>query len=109
MHSLTIVKITLIHAAQKNLSSGDVGGNGDTVHITQTEQILLVGVSDVRFERITEEKNQIDLVTGDTSRDLLDASQPSGEVTVDRKTGTCDNIRPVVPVAMTVLRERIAL
>ena len=99
MHPLAVVQVALIQTAQQYFGGCNVGGDGYTVHVTQAEQVLLDEVAAVRLERVAEEQHQIDFVAGDARRDLLDAGRPVAWF----------SIRPVVPVAMTVLRERIPL
>ena len=87
MHPLAVVQVALIHTAQQDLGGGNVGGNGYAVHITQAEQILLVGAAAVGPERVAEEQHQIHFIAGNTGGDLLDAAQLSGEVTVNWQAG----------------------
>ena len=75
MHPFPVVQIPLIHAAEQYLGGGNVGGNGYAVHITQAEQILLVGAAAVGSERVAEEQHQIHFIAGNTSGDLLNAAQ----------------------------------
>ena len=87
VHPFPVVQIPLIHAAEQYLGGGNVGGNGYAVHITQAEQILLVGAAAVGPERIAEEQHQIHFIAGNTGGDLLNAAQLSGEVTVNWQAG----------------------
>ena len=85
--TLAVVQIALIQTAQQHLGSGDVGGNGHTVHIAQAQQVLLVQAGSIHLERVAEEQHQIHFVAGNAGSDLLYAAQLAGEITMHRQTG----------------------
>ena len=108
MDALTVVKVALVEAAQQHFGGGDVGRDRHTVHIAQPQQVLLAAAARLGLERVAEEEHEVYFVAGHPGRDLLDAAQLPGEVAVYGPVA-CASIRPVVPVAMTVLRDRMPL
>ena len=86
-HPFPVIQIPLIHAPQQHLGGGNVGGDGDTVHIAQTQQVLFGDAGRVCLERIPEEKHQIHLIAGDPGSDLLDTAQTTREIAMHGQTG----------------------
>lgn len=109
MDALTVVEVALVEAAQQHFGGGDVGRDRHTVHIAQPQQVLLAAAV-LGLERVAEEEHEVYFVAGHPGRDLLDAAQLPGEVAVY---GPGRWPAPAsdrwVPVAMTVLRDRMPL
>ena len=71
---LSPFKVAPLHAADQRLCRGNVGGKGNVVHITQTQQVVVIGFMGFGGQRISKEDQQVNLVAGNTAGDLLAAA-----------------------------------
>ena len=71
MHDVAPVEVAALKAVDEDFRSGDVSGQRDIVHITQTQQGHLVRLAGLCIDGVAEEQQQIDLIAGDAGRDLL--------------------------------------
>ena len=124
------VKVAAVKAVDKNFGSSDVCGNGDVVHIVKTQKVHIVCLRGLLVEGISEEKQHIDFVAGNTSGNLLSAALSTTKESFDLETccirnqltcSTCSaeivsgqntavasvTILPVVPVAIREWRLRM--
>lgn len=69
----------------KSLSGGYIGGNGDVVHVAESEKICFVGLVRLGCERISEHEQKIDLVAGYSGSYLLVAALTSAEEALNLK------------------------
>ena len=71
------VQVAPAQTLNKNLGRGHIGGEGYVVLITEAGYLIGAGRVNVAG-RITEEKDEIDLVIGDPGADLLVAALTAG-------------------------------
>ena len=87
MHPFAVIQVALIHAAQQDLGSCNVGGDGHAVHVAQAEQVLLGDAGGICLQRVAEEQHQVHFVAGNAGSDLLHAAQFAGEIAVHGQAG----------------------
>ncbi len=85
VHSFPVIQIPLIQPAEQNFGGGNVGGNGNTVHITQPQQILFGHIGGICVQRVPEKQHKIHLVASHPGCDLLQTTQSPGEVALHRQ------------------------
>ena len=71
---LTPVEVAALQRMDKRLGGSNIGRHRDIVYVAKTEQIHLVWLVGLRGKRISEEKQQVYLVAGNTGADLLVAA-----------------------------------
>ena len=65
------IQIAALQAVNQHLCGGDVGGDGDVVHIAQAQHVHIVCLVGLLVERIAEEQQHVNFVAGDARGNLL--------------------------------------
>ena len=69
-----MAEVAALKAVDEDFRSGDVSGQRDIVHITQTQQVVVIGFMGFGGQRISKEDQQVNLVAGNTAGNLLTAA-----------------------------------
>ena len=90
MNKFTPIKVAAFESMDKCFSGSNVGCNGNIVNIAKAKKSCIVRIR-VLVHRITEEKEKVDLVAGDSGSDLFTAAMASAEKTGNFKSGCIGN------------------
>ena len=73
-HVFAPVKVAALEGVDKGFGGGNIGRNGNVVYIAESEQVDVVRLVGFRVQRIAEEYQQVDLVSGNAGSKLLIAA-----------------------------------
>jgi len=71
----------------QHLGCGNVGGNGDRVHVTQAQQHHIIRLTGLGADRIAEKEQHVDLTAADHGSDLLGTAAPARIQAAHRQPG----------------------
>ena len=90
MNKFAPIKVAAFKSMNKSFCGGNVGCNRNVVNVTKTEKSGVIRIG-ILVHGVTEEKEKVDFVAGDSGSDLLTSAVASAEEAGDFKTGCVSN------------------